>query len=132
MEEINLKGKNICKINGRLVTVNDLKIFMSKIIDIHGQHENQNLMNVIHHIKYLDDFIGNEIQIIKNKYKESFFNYNNLKAELKYNYSNEKEKQREIDLLKYQLNEIDDANLKIGEEEKLDIQRKNKGKFKLC
>lgn len=122
--EMYLNGRNICKINGRLVTVNDLKIFMSKIIDIHGQHENQNLMNVVHHIKYLDDFIGNEIQTIKNKYRESFFNYNNLKAELKYNYSNEKEKQREIDLLKYQLNEIDDADLKIGEEEKLDAQRK--------
>ena len=55
--EINTSGKNLCKINGRLVTVNELKEFMKNIIDIHGQYDNQTLMDTEFHTKYLDKFI---------------------------------------------------------------------------
>ena len=55
--EINLNGKNMCKINGRMVTVNELKEFMSKFIEIHGQNDNQNLLENKMHINYLDNFI---------------------------------------------------------------------------
>ncbi len=122
--EIFSNGRNICKINGRLVTVNELKSFMLENIDIHGQHENQNVMNISSHIKYLDSFIGENINFLLNKYKDLFLNYNNLKQELKQNYGDEKEKQRKLDLLNYQLNEIEEANLKDGEEEALELQRK--------
>lgn len=56
--EISTSGRNLCKINGRLVTVNELKIFMKNIIDIHGQYDNQTLMDTEFHTKYLDKFIG--------------------------------------------------------------------------
>ena len=59
--EIHLNGKNSCKINGRLVTLTELKEFMSNIIDIHGQNDNQKILNSKYHVKYLDNFIGEEL-----------------------------------------------------------------------
>ena len=122
--EIYENGRNTCKINGRLVTVNELKEFMSEIIDIHGQNDNQTLMEKHEHIKYLDNFIGNDIYKIKNEYSQLFNQYNEIKKELKQNYGDEKEKQRKLDLLKYQFDEIDQADLKVGEEEELDEMHK--------
>lgn len=122
--EINTSGRNLCKINGRLVTVNELKEFMKNIIDIHGQFDNQTLMDKNYHTKYLDSFIGKEIIEIKEKYIELFKNYKEIKEALKNNYGDEKEKQRKLDLLKYQLKEIETANLKKGEETELE-ERKN-------
>lgn len=121
--EININGKNSCKINGRLVTVNELKEFMSKVIDIHGQHENQLILNENEHIEYLDAFIENKIQE-KAEYKSLYQNYKSLQKELKENYGDDKEKERKLDLLRYELNEIDAANLKIGEEKELEEQSK--------
>ena len=54
--EIYANGRNMCKINGRMVTVNELKNFMENVIDIHGQHDNQQLLNPSTHIEYLDSF----------------------------------------------------------------------------
>lgn len=122
--EIYSNGKNSCKINGRLVTVNELKQFMSEIIDIHGQNDTQKIMNKQSHILYLDHFIGDNILNIKNEYKSLYLSYNNIKKQLKENYGDDKEKQRKIDLLQYQLREIEDAKLKEGEEEELEAQRK--------
>ena len=121
--EIFLNGRNICKINGRLVTVGELKKFMSETIDIAEQHENQNIMDCSYHIKYLDDFIGDKISNKICQYKELFLKYNNLKEELKLNFGDDKEKQRKLDLLEYQMKEIDEADLKDGEEETLELQR---------
>ena len=59
--EVNISGRNLCKINGRLTTVNELKSFMKKIIDIHGQQDNQTILESSSHIKFLDDFIGRNI-----------------------------------------------------------------------
>ena len=122
--EIYLNGRNTCKINGRLVTVNELKEFMSKIIDIHGQNDNQSIMSKQEHVKYLDNFIGNEILKDKEEYKVLYLKYINIKKNLEENYGDEKEKQRKLDLLKYQLNEISNANLKIDEEELLEQEKK--------
>ena len=122
--EIYLNGRNMCKINGRLVTVNELKNFMQNIIDIHGQNDNQTLFNVSEHIKLLDEFSGKELSNIKKEYTNLYSEYINIKEELKRNYGDEKEKQRKLDLLKYQINEIEMAKLKIGEEEELMEQRK--------
>ena len=122
--EIYSNGRNMCKINGRLVTVTELKEFMSKYIEIHGQNENQQLLDNRTHIEYLDNFIGKEISEIKKEYKEKYNKYNEIKRELRNNYGDEKEKQRKLDLLKYQLNEIKEANLSPNEEEKLEEKRK--------
>lgn len=122
--EINLNGKNLCKINGRMVTVNELREFMKNIIEIHGQNDNQSLLETKEHLKYLDSFIGEEIFILKEEYKENYIKYNEIKKELKENYGDEKERQRRIDLLKYQQKEIEEANLKLGEEEELSQKQK--------
>lgn len=121
--EIYANGRNMCKINGRLVTVAELKAYMKNYIEIHGQNDNQNILDNRTHIKYLDDFIGEEIKQIKKEYKEKYDKYNELKKELKENYGDEKEKQRRLDLLQYQLKEIEESKLKVGEEVKLEEKR---------
>ena len=121
--EIYANGRNSCKINGRLVTVSQLKDFMKNVIDIHGQLDNQVLLEKTSHIGYLDSFIGNEILDVKMKYRDLFEKYNEIKQELKNNYGDDKEKQRKLDLLRYQLNEIEDTKLKEGEDESLEEQR---------
>ena len=122
--EIYSNGRNLCKINGRLVTVSELKEFMSNVIDIHAQNDNQNLLDANSHIKYLDSFSGENLLKYKVEYQKLYEEYNNIKFELKRNYGDDKEKQRKLDLLKYQLNEIEEAKLKTNEDEKLEEQRK--------
>lgn len=122
--EVYSNGRNSCKINGRLVTVSELREFMKNIIDIHGQNDNQTLLDKSSHIGYLDSFIGNEITQIKSEYRRLFEEYNKIKQELKNNYGDDKEKQRKLDLLQYQLNEIKQASLKEGEDDRLEEQRK--------
>ena len=118
--EVNLAGRNICKINGRLVTVNELKSFMKKVIDIHGQQDNQTILEPSSHIRFLDDFIGEEILNLNKQYKEKYNRYLIINEELKKNYGDDKEKQRKLDLLEYQRKEIEEANLCEGEEEELE------------
>ena len=122
--EINLKGRNTCKINGRLVTVAELKEFMSKKIDIHGQNDNLNLLDTNNQIEYLDNFADEEIHELKDNYRSLYEKYLYVKNELNSNYGDEKEKQRKLDLLRYQVSEIEEANLKVGEEEELENENK--------
>ena len=122
--EIHSNGKNSCKINGRLVTLTELKEFMSNIIDIHGQNDNQKILNPKYHIKYLDNFIGNDLLQIKNEYKDLYNKRQDIKKELKANLGDDKEKQRQLSLLQYEFDEIENAELKLGEEEELEEKRK--------
>ncbi len=122
--EVNQTGRNICKINGRLITVNELKTFMKKIIDIHGQQDNQTILEQSSHIKFIDDFIGENLSQIKKQYLEKYNKYIEIKEELKKNYGDDKEKQRKLDLLNYQLNEITEAKLQEDEEEILEEKLK--------
>ena len=122
--EINLNGKNMCKINGRMVTVNELKEFMKQFIEVHGQNDNQNLLDSKLHLKYLDGFIGTEILgEDKNTYRTLYNRYLEIKDELKQNYGDDKERQRKLDLLRYQTEEIEEAKLKENEEEALEEKR---------
>ena len=122
--EIYENGRNMCKINGRLVTVAELRKFMKNYIEIHGQNDNQNLLDNRMHIMYLDGFIGEEIEKLKVAYGENYKTYNEIKRKLRENYGDEKERQRKLDLLKYQLNEIEEAKLRKGEEAQLEEKRK--------
>ncbi len=121
--EINSNGRNLCKINGRMATVNELKDFMKEVIEIHGQHDNQNLLDNKEHLSYLDCYIGEEIENLKKQYKENYIKFNQIKKELKENLGDDKERQRKLDLLKYQVNEIEIANLIEGEEEELEAKQ---------
>ena len=122
--EVNMSGKNMCKINGRMVTVNELKEFMANFIEIHGQNDNQELLSNKKHLNYLDGFIGNKILEIKKEYKSLYEKYCQIDKELEKNYGDDKERQRKLDLLKYQKEEIEKANLKLNEEEELEEKRK--------
>ncbi len=123
--EIYLNGRNTCKINGRLVSVTELKSFMKDILDIHGQNENQTLLDVNSHIKYIDEFANKDISKIKTEYGLLYEKYNEIKQEINRNFGDDKEKQRELDLLKYQKHEIEEAKLKENEEQELeDIRNK--------
>ena len=122
--EITSSGKNMCKINGRMVTVNELKEFMKDFIEIHGQNDNQNLLDNKKHLNYLDSYSGEIITSLKESYKNYYNEYKDIVKKLKENFGDEKEKQRRIDLLHYQIKEIEEADLKINEEEELENQRK--------
>ena len=122
--EINNSGKNICKINGRLVTVNELKDFMKNVIDIHGQNDNQTILDLNKHIELLDGYADEEIRDFKQEYQKKYAEYLQLKKELSLNYGDDLEKQRKLDLLNYQLNEIEEANLKENEDDELEEKRK--------
>lgn len=122
--EMNIKGKNLCKINGRLVTVSELKEFMKDIIDIHGQNDNQSILDNSTHIGLIDGFADSEISNVKNEYTELYKEYQQTKKALNDNYGDDREKQRKLDLLRYEVEEIENANLKIGEEEEIEEKRK--------
>ena len=122
--EIYASGRNMCKINGRMVTVTELKDFMKQFIEIHGQNENQDLLDNKLHLSYLDGFIGDKINNKKLEYLGLYEKYCDIKHELANNFGDEKERQRKLDLLEYQVKEIEEANLKVGEEEELEEKRK--------
>ena len=80
--EINTNGKNMCKINGRMVTVNELKEFMAEFIEIHGQNDTQGLLNSKKHLNYLDGFSGERLVKLKNRYQELYLEYIRIQKEL--------------------------------------------------
>ena len=122
--EMNINGRNLCKIDGKMVTVNELKEYMKNIINIHGKHDNKIILNKNKHIEYVDKFAGKKLLNIKSEYEKEFNKRNSIKNELQNNYGDDKERQRKLDLLKYQLNEIECAKLKIGEDRELEEKRK--------
>ncbi len=122
--EINKSGKSISRINGRAVTVSFLKSIGKYLIDIHGQHEHQSLLNDESNIKILDLFCGEKLQNVKNKYIELYNRYVSLLNSISKISTNEKEKLRMIDLLKFQTEEITEADLRLNEDEEL-LKRKD-------
>ena len=121
--EVHLNGRNTCKINGRLVTVTELKNFMSNIIDIHGQNDNLKILSKMYQIDYLDNYCGEDLLKLKLDYSEKYSKYLDIKKKLKENLSDNKERERKLDLLQYEFDEIDNANLKIDEENELNEKR---------
>jgi DNA repair protein RecN (Recombination protein N) len=121
--EFNLAGKNTCRINGRIVTISMLKEIGELIIDIHGQYDNQSLLRTESHIKLLDLFGGEKIQGLKQNYINILSDYKNVRTRLKEISGDVGERERQIDLLKFQIDEITRAELKANEEENLNKQR---------
>lgn len=119
--EISTTGKNKCRINGRPATVSTLKEIGVQLINIHGQHESYELMSPELHISYIDKLAGLENEI--EAYQEVYKKYKKLSAELKKATVDESERERKIDLLKYQIDELEDADLRDGEYEELNEQK---------
>lgn len=119
---INRDGKNSCRINGVPVTVNMLKAVTRELIDIHGQHDNQALLNPDRHCGFIDSFAGCDELI--NTYKDSYYALCDVRKKLNSLKTDESTKAQRIDLLQYQINEIEMANITVGERDEL-VERKN-------
>lgn len=112
-------GKNICRVNGAMVTVSMLKEIGQRLVDIHGQHDNQSLLRPETHIELLDLFAGEELEEVKKEYRSLLDKLNELKSKLRSLSGEGKERERTIDMLRYQINEIESANLHPGEDDEL-------------
>lgn len=117
-------GKNTCRINGKLVTTTLLRQLGSRLLDIHSQHEHQELMDENFHLPLLDRFIGDKLTKHLEVYMAAFENYQKLQKELQNWTDNEQELARRIDMLHFQQAEIQTANLQLEEEEEL-LEQKN-------
>lgn len=120
--EIKTDGRGVFRINGRPAGAASLREAGHLLIDIHGQHDSQALLNADMHITYLDSMLPDK-SIIEN-YRQSYSEYREMLSALKNICRDESEKARRIDMLKYQINEIESADLTIGETETL-IKRRD-------
>ena len=127
--DLNINGKNVCRVNGKLVTIAILREISAQIIDIHGQHENQELMNERRHIHLLDQFAGEKLTHSFESYSELYAKYRKLKRKLEITDENEQQIAQRIDLYSFQLKEIDAASLEIGEEEGLEEEKRKLQNF---
>ncbi|MBE6749761.1 MAG: DNA repair protein RecN [Ruminococcaceae bacterium] len=115
--KLSLAGKGLIKINGKPFTASVLREIASALINIHGQHDNQDLLNPEKHVSFIDAVAQNENEI--SEYYSEFKNLNKIRKELVSLEEFESDKERKTELLKYQINELETANIKIGEIEEL-------------
>ncbi|MGI5998391.1 MAG: DNA repair protein RecN [Lutispora sp.] len=121
--EVSISGKSLCRINGQAVTLTMLKSISPLLVDIVAQNEHQSLFKSAMHIKFLDSFGSEEFLIQLSELSAIVDEINNLEEKLKHLYGTSQERERKLDLLRYQIDEISNANLDIREYEKL-IKRK--------
>ena len=120
--EIHLDGKNVCRVNGSLVTVSILSKLGIQLINIHGQHDSASLFDEANHLTFLDDFAANEE--LRAQYLDKYTAVDKLRKEINRMSMDEGEKLRRMETLKYQIGEIEKANLEAGEDEELESRRK--------
>lgn len=118
---INAEGKNRCRINGQPVTVSILKNLVGGLINIHGQHDSQSLLNPEKHIRFIDDFAQNEDILLK--YRTAYKHYCAIRRELSKLNANEQEKKQRLDMLRYQIDELEKAEIVPGERVQLEERR---------
>ena len=121
--EFSVSGKNLCRINGKMATVSTLKSIGEKLVDLHGQFDNQSLLRTESHLELLDSFAGAGISELKGRYNALLIEFKEIKAHLKNLSGDSGERERKTDLLVFQINEIKKARLKTNEEEDLNRQR---------
>ena len=120
--EVHLDGKNVCRVNGSLVTVTILHKLGIQLINIHGQHDSASLFDESNHLQFLDDFSGN--QGLRADYADKYDAVARLRREIDRMSMDEGEKLRRMETLKYQIAEIEKANLTAGEDDELEARRK--------
>lgn len=121
--KMSVDGKNECRINGRVSTLSILKGLTELLVDIHGQHEHQSLLKSANHIKLLDDIGAAKIASVKQDVAKQHTRYVALKRELS-RFGDESERERKLDILSFQIDEIEKADVKDGEEDELLQARK--------
>ena len=117
-------GKAVARINGEAVSASVLKEISSLLIDIHGQHEHQSLLSKKKHLDILDAYAKQEIGDKKEKLQVAFSEYKKLKEEWKTSNMDAEERARELSFLEFEIKEIEDAALKVGEDEELEEEFK--------
>lgn len=117
--EIHLNGKNVCRINGRMVSVGNLHNVATKLVNIHGQHDNQTLLNKDFHIDLLDKFGGIELYNLSKEYAEIWEEHGKVRSKLRHLNKEESERIRELDMLEFQIGEINDSKIYMGEDDEL-------------
>ena len=115
-----MNGKSINKINGETVTLNQLRETAALLIDVHGQHEHQSLLQKKKHLEILDEYAKEELQPIKEKLAAAYTEWKKLTEEQKNARMDEESRMRELSLLEFETKEIEDAGLSIGEDEELE------------
>lgn len=119
------QGKSICRINGQLVTIAMLKHIGEALVNFHSQHDHQQLLQAHRHLFWLDAFAGSVLEAELSEYQQIYREFTKVRKELEHLNRNEKELAQRIDLIRYQTNEIDQAQLVLGEDEIL-MEEKNK------
>ena len=120
--EVYLDGKNVCRVNGSLVSVSILRKLGVQLINIHGQHDSASLFDENNHLILLDAFSGNEP--LRREYGEKYETYTQLQRQIASLTMDEGEKLRKMEMLRYQIQEIEKAKLTPGEDETLEQRRK--------
>ena len=120
--EIYLDGKNVCRVNGTLVTVSILRKLGIQLINIHGQHDSASLFDENNHLQFLDAFAGNEA--LREDYAVKYEAVSKLRREIDRMTMDEGEKLRRMEMLRHQIQEISKADLEPGEDEVLEERRK--------
>lgn len=119
--EIQTDGKNVCRVNGRPVTVGQLRALGARLLNIHGQHDGQQLLDEEQHIVYLDSF--SRVETLAITYAEKYKDFTDIRRQIGALQMDEAEKARRVDTLQYQIEELRRAKLTPGEEEELTARR---------
>lgn len=127
--DISASGKNVCRVNGRIINIANLRRVGEFLVDIHGQNEHQELMQSEKHLGMLDDFGGKELLKRKESYEALYSEYRMLEKKVSNRQKNEKEFAQRMDMLQFQSDEIAAAAFAVGEEERLIDERNKLGNF---
>jgi DNA repair protein RecN (Recombination protein N) len=127
--DISRSGKSVCRINGKLVTISTLREVGGTLVDIHGQHEHQDLMDETRHLMLLDQYGFEDIAPSQAEYQEVFRRYEQTVQKLKALSENEQQTAHRLDLIQFQYEEISKANLKLNEDEELVEEKRKLGNF---
>ncbi len=119
--ELQGDGRNVCRIDGKLVTVAQLRELGRQLLNIHGQHDGQQLLDPASHLGYLDQFGG--CQPLLESYQEAYRKWYDIRREMDKLQMDEAERSRRVDTLNYQIQELERAQLKAGEDEELSARR---------
>lgn len=119
--EIHADGKNACRVNGRPFTVTQLRALGSSLLNIHGQHDGQQLLDEEQHQLYLDSF--GKTEELLNAYTEKYQAFTEIRRQIRALQMDESEKARRVDTLRFQIEELQRAKLRPGEEEELSARR---------
>lgn len=123
VREITRSGKNLCRINGRVVTLNTFEQLGHQLVDIHGQHDHQSLLSPSTQLLLLDNFGGPQLEELRREIGDMYNQLKDIENQLQALRGDSRERARQIDLLQYQLDEISQAQLVHDEEEKLQQER---------